>query len=1100
MPKIQHVVLPGRLIGEADSRARETVAGFLRRTGWSTTRLPTICAINGAPVMRAAWRKTRIRKADVVVFQSRPLGGGGGGSSTKSTLGVVGLIALAILAPGVGSLVGGGILGSMLSAGFIAGGSFLLNTFLTPGAKQSDTPQQTLYSFGNQTNSARPLDVIPVRYGRTKVTPDYAAVPWTEVVGDDQYLNVLLVNGLGKYYREQILIDDTVLWDRETGWNSAFSGVQVQFIEPGDQVTLFPANVATSTEVAGQELADPAIWIGGGIINNAGTTATRIVFDMAYPSGLCVRNSNGSLGRYLSHVQFHRRSVNNSGLPTSGWELATEAVYDRSSDKPFRASLAADVPPGRYEVRGRRVVPKGYLPNSVDTVYWTGARAYLAGTQTFSNVSMTAIRMPASQLTQASSGRFGLIDTRILPVWSGSGWVDQPTRLPAYAKLDIATNTDYGARRPTSKVDLQAVVDLAATNASRGDFFDYEFRSTVPVTDALDTALSVCRAKHRWLGDVLSVVREKWHAVPSMLITDREIVRNSFSVDYLLQAEDSADSLILEYLDQDTWQVETVQVPEGMPVATASRVQVPGIVQRAQAYRECAFLWRQNAYRRIRPTITTEQDGRLLSVGSVITLQSEIPMEWGAAAAVVQRSGNSLTLDPPPAWGEGGQTYIIIRQPTGAPFGPIKCTRGTSDALAILDATDLALVQTQQGTTLDDVLARTEGDEPASAAIGLGTEWQQRCIVMSGAPDGDHVQLELVVDYEEVHDDSGSPGDVPPAPVLAIPKTPLVTGLITSLEQNLLEPMLTASWLPAPGALSYVAEVSYDEGNSWVSVAQPTAPWFSAVVEPRAMWLRVAAVGSSMGAYTQVEIAAPTITGDKLPPEFNAQAVRELVAGQIGSVADRLDAIQAEQSLLDADMMARIDDHITTVDRSIRTYYNVQVISLQQADAAQVAQITTLQTSTDSAFAAVTGTLSSLTTSTLAIASSVTELEASVGDIDASLRVSYVVTAAPEGAMAAYEMRARAENVSVGMTIVAKSDGTGYVAFDATKMLLGNVAMFDLVEGNLYLNGSIYARNVAVETLSAITANMGTLTAGRLLSPDGKVDFNLSAGYLLVSS
>ena len=1091
MPKIQHVVLPGQVIGEAESRARETVASFLRRTGWDINRLPTICVVNDAPVLRAEWRKTRIRKTDVVVFQSRPLGSGGS-SSTKSTIGLIGMIALAALSgPFAGLFAAAGTFTyGLLAAGFIAGGSFLLNTFLSPGAK-TETQQQSLYSFGNQTNSARPLDVIPVRYGRTKVTPDYAAVPWSETIGDDLYLNLLLVNGLGRYQRDQILIDDTVLWDRTAGWNASFTDVQVQFVEPGDAVTLFPVNVATSVEVAGQELADPAIWIAGGVINNAGTTATRLVFDVAYPAGLCVKQSNGKLGQYLSHVQFEIRPVNSSGLPTGSWTVAAEQVFARSSDKPFRASLSADVAPGRYEVRGRRVVAPAAMTGAVDQVLWVGARAYLTGGQTFAGLSLTAIRMKATgQLTQGSSGKFGFIDTRILPVWTGSSWVEQPTRLPAYAALDIATNVDYGARRPSSKVDLQELVTLATTAAARGDFFDYEFRATVPVSDALDTALGVCRAKHRWLGDVLSVVREKWHPVPSMLITDREIVRGSFSVDYLLQPEDSADSLILEYLDQDTWNVETVQVPEGMSVSTASRVQIPGIQQRAHAYRECAFLWRQNAFRRIRPTITTEQDGRLLAVGSVITLQSEIPMEWGASGAVVQRSGNTLTLDPAPAW-ESGQSYIILRQPAGEPFGPIKVSRGASDEIAVLDATDLALVQSQQGTTLAAALARVDGDAPASFALGLGTDWQQRCIVMSGAPDGDQVQLELVVDYEEVHDDSGSPEDVPPAAALAIPKTPLVTGLIATLEQNLLEPVLSASWSPAAGAISYTARVSYDGGVSWAPLTDTTAPSFSVVVEPRALRLGVAAVGSGQGPYTVIDIEAPTITGDKLPAELNAQALRELVGRQLDGVGTALDDLKADQALLLADVMSRIDDQVVTGNRALRSHYNVQVVRLEAADAAQVAQITSLQTSTDTAFAGVNSTLSSLTTATSALATSVTDLEATIGDVSASLRVEWVASATPAGALAAYQMRAKAEESSVGFYMVAQSGGTGYVAVEADKFLVRssagtNFALFDTVGGALYLKGSLYADGsittpkVATGAISTDKLQLGGVTFDRL--------------------
>lgn len=42
------------------------------------------------------------------------------------------------------------------------------------------------------------------------------------------------------------------------------------------------------------------------------------------------------------------------------------------------------------------------------------------------------------------------------------------------------------------------------------------------------------------------------------------------------------------------------------------------------------------------------------------------------------------------------------------------------------------------------------------------------------------------------------------------------------------------------------------------------------------------------------------------------------------------------------------------------------------------------------------------------------------------------------------------------------------------------------INGNLIVDGSILARSIDVDTLSAITANIGTVTAGKLQSTDGK--------------
>ena len=118
---VVHVALPGHELRRAPARARETIARFLERTGWAF-RLPTICVVNGEPVLRRDWRKVRIRAADNVAFVSRPLGGGRGG--IKGILGLVAVIALAAFAPwAAGAIFGAGTIGASLATyGIVVGG------------------------------------------------------------------------------------------------------------------------------------------------------------------------------------------------------------------------------------------------------------------------------------------------------------------------------------------------------------------------------------------------------------------------------------------------------------------------------------------------------------------------------------------------------------------------------------------------------------------------------------------------------------------------------------------------------------------------------------------------------------------------------------------------------------------------------------------------------------------------------------------------------------------------------------------------------------------------------------------------------------------
>lgn len=1150
MATVIHVVLPGQVIGEAESRARETVVSFLRRVGWSTTTLPTICIINGAPVLRAQWRRRRIRKGDEVLFQSRPRGGGGGSNTTKSVMGLVGVIALAALAPGVGALAAGALQFSgaagIASSAFIAGGGFLLSTLLSPTvASTQQAAQESLYSFGSQTNSARPLQTIPVKYGRVLSTPDYAAVPWSEFVGDDQYLHLLLVRGCGRYQPHQIRIDDTVLWTAEDGVADGFDGVDLQWCEPGEEVTLFPLNVAASVEVSGQELASTSIWVGGFVANAAGTSATALSVDLIWPQGLYIRNTNGSYGAYLARTRVEYRPVSSLGLPTGAW--STLIVDERwgSSAKPIRASLRVEVPAGRYEVRARRDVPEGFSANAQDQVLWAGLRAALTGPRSFADVSVLAARMKSTaQLTQASSGRFALLETRILPVWTGSGWSEQPTRNPGWAFLDAATNTAYGARRPLTKVDVQAAATLAATATARGDCFDYEFRDAGPAVDALDTILGSCRARTRWLGDVLSLVRDEWQALPSMMITDREIVRGSFAVDYLFQSENAADAVIVEYLDEDTWRAEEVQVPADVVAQNPMRFQRKGVVQRAQAFREGAFLWKQNTYRRVRPSLSTEHDGRLLSLGATVTVQSEIPSRWGQSGAVAWHVGRTLALDPVPTWAASGQHYMSLRTRTGRPFGPVKVARGASDAESIVDAADLALVEGQQGLTLDEVLARPNGGDLPSFALGVGTAWIRRAKVLSGSPDGDRVALSLVVDVPEVHDDSGDPGAVPPAAALSIPKTPLVAGLVASIEQNVLEPVLTASWWPAAGALYYVAQVSYDGRATWIPLAQVYATSLSGVVEPRALSLRVAAVGSGQGAWSVVDLDAPTIDAGAIKVDTGnvtgalAEALRQATAvaeetsralseanlrssEALAAVALTLSEhgrrikvapgeVRAEVSSQvetatgpDSELAVRIDSVVATAE-TLAASVVAETVARVSADEALTGTVTTHDSRLDTAESALTSQGSTISTHTSQIATLSTTTSATstyAANLDAALtntnnyiaaNLNMKLTAAvtPDGATAAAQIQLMTDGRLSGFYIVSTTTGA-YVAIDTEKFLLragggDPFLVFDVVGGSIYLkgdliaSGSITTDKIATNAITTAKLTVGGVTTEKL--------------------
>jgi hypothetical protein len=995
------------------------------------------------------------------------------------------------------------------------GGSLLVNALVNPQAGATNAPSSTqdqIYSVMAQGNTARLGQPLPVWYGRLKTFADFAANPWAEFVGNDQWLNVLLSVSMGSMSYEALYLDDTVLWDPVNGLSATFTGAQVAFYEPGAAVTLFPVNVAASPEVSGQQLPDgsgtsggffvsptertPGDWIGPFAANEPGTQAQSLAVDFVMPSG-CVTFNQGSNGNKLGFATVPLTAeyclINDAGAQIGAFLPLFSGVFSYGSASPIRDSRKVDVPLGRYAVRFRRDDAAFASDKGTNAVLWAGLRAFLKGNNAFPDVSTVAIRLLASQSTQGSY-KFGVLATRKLPVWNGAAFVTQPTRNNGWAFLDAVVNAQYGSGLPISKADFNAIVEFAGGCDSRGDTFDYSFSTAVAVPDALDKILAPARSKHFWLGDTISVARDQWRDVPTMLLTDREIVRDSTQVGWTMLGEDDPDAVIIEYVDQDTWRPAQVQYPPDSDTFKATNPdtkRIDGIVQRAQAFRECAFLYLQSIYRRESVQIGCEYEGRAITFGSVLRLQSELPMAYGYGGAIAAVSGDTLTMDPAPTW-DTGPFFIRLRMPNGKFFGPVLAAPGTTASLAVLDAASLAAAESAQATTLAAVLAREEGGEYPSFELGTGVSQSRLCLVLNGAPNGELFTLQLVVDDERVHATGlGDPPTLPTPNFPFNPKVPLVVGLNAQFAQGVAEPMLSASWFPAAGAVYYIAEVSFDAGASWQQVYEGQGNQLSEVVTLAALTLRVQAVnGTVRGPFSSVSIGPPTIViSDK------TVALQSLIDGlqyQVTTLQDKV----AEQSDQVTQLLATLSANVAATGWLDKKQLRSELFA-QAGDAkASIAELQSVMVDQQTAFAEFQTTVSATFGDAF---SSVNTVTSAVATLDGIAAASWGVEVDGDGNIASIKLLSASDGTS-SFRVLANNFQVGIPGIDAinvfTTGLIGGVPTAG-INGNLILTGTITASMMDVGTLTAISAHLGNATVdGQLTSTNGKMVHDFTVGFI----
>lgn len=816
---------------------------------------PVVCVLNGTPLLRKDWGQL-LTDEDSLQFVAMPQGKNSG---LMKILRAVAMLALAIAAPYLAPIIGTALgvtsaIGiSLISAGLVLAGSFLINALLpasSASTAQSISSSPT-YSISSQGNSARLLDPIPRLYGRHIIYPDFASLPWATYEGNEQFLYQLFCLGVGQYDVEEVRIEDTTLWDNVNGMSDSFSEVQLEIIPPGGSITLFPAAVITATEVGGQSL-DDTNWIGPYAANPADRATNRLQVDLIFPRGVYYANDSGGISGYSVAVYIQARSIDALGNPLSGFVNLETYTFSGATATPQRVTRNYDMGLGRYEVRVARTDTKTTDTRYAADVQWAGLRAFIPDDNTFADVTLMAVIMRATnQLTDQSSRKFNVIQTAKLPIWNGTSWsAPTATRSIAWAAADILRNEIYGAGLPDSRIDLTALLALASVWSSRGDRFDAVFDTKQTLWNALSQCLQAGRAKPLLIAGKISFVRDQPATIVRGVLTPRNIIRGTFETTHILYDEDSPDAVIVQFLDERTWKNNEVLCKiAGSTEDNPARVQVFGVIQREQAWREGMYQSAVNLYRRIFGSLSTEMEGRLLIQGDAIAVSHDLA-RWGQSSEAVAWNESIRRLDISEPVNDD-VTVVGLSDRKGRLWGPVEVASITEDGLAlILDATNLALIESEQGA----IPVYLDSDqEPTRVLCGTLDTYAKRFKLVSGKPDKSGMcQLTLTNDDPRVYtaDTGESPDEVSPYGPGTTPDAPKMTGLVVAQSPSSLSNPVTliASWNAAAGATSYRLAISSD-GISWATVYDGSLTSCQFTAEAGPVYIRGAAVGTFMGTW-----------------------------------------------------------------------------------------------------------------------------------------------------------------------------------------------------------------------------------------------------------
>ncbi|MGN7124084.1 host specificity factor TipJ family phage tail protein [Methylorubrum thiocyanatum] len=944
---------------------------------------------DGSVRLRANWSRTLVGPDDVVLLTVVP--GRGGIASIGLAIASIALIAVAPYAAPALATALGGISATAVQAGLVIGGVALGYAAQASAAAKKKT-ERSLSSVTGGGNIPKPGARKPLLYGRCWSTPPLSQKDFITYDGDTMVLTKRMTLGIGRFRIHAVHVGEAVFWLEGGGVQAPFTstagpiGTAIEFLfaQPS---AIAPGDVISSPSVGGQEMPRPGgspEWTPWFRLTPQGVTADAAQMSWTYPAIYRV-SSQGRQAPTVAGVIFQAREIN----PNTGEAIGPEFELWRSSEgatalttTPLRRSAYFRLPKNAaYQVRAQNMYPEAVGFEQKNAASWDEMAAIKDDVRVRPNTTEIVMRVRAGKgLTVTAFSEIWVDATRIVPVWNGSAWVEQPERKAVWAFADLV-RSQHGLALPNGFDADKAIYYHHLLDAN--DTFDGVLPEVSSFWEAASEVLLPLRADPVKVGPVHSFVRDESRAEPRHILSRRQIVRDSGGATFKTKVE--GGDVIVEFdRDGDPRRPDEVRFNYGPATRTPKRYRVNGIRDGLHALKHATWLAAVAVFRGAERRITTEWDGRLVFPGDHVL--SDLWFFKGKQTfGVASAAGNVLTLDVTAnvsaEWGYGS-----VRRRDGREWGILRM-RGIGPRGLELHPDDVPALEAQTGRSLASVLAR-DSQDPTTIVMGELTELQETYVARSAIPsDADRVQIEMVADDPRVWQLLDEQV-IAPAPVnadnLAEPLVPQISVLHARCQR--IETGIEVVWgvSVTRGARNYEADISYNGGSTWEALS-PYGPASTGRAQMRQsdqpVTVRARAFGRTglPGDYvattfttvaplidnSQVELRLPPIDYEGLSQDVRSRIENALSTAQ-GALARALEsldndatnaaAIISEQNTrvnADGALATRIDGVVAKTDENAAAVTS-EITARTNADSALGTRIDAVVVKADNALAGVT--------------------------------------------------------------------------------------------------------------------------------------------------
>lgn len=631
-------------------------------------------------IPRERWHVVRPKPGVKIAVRAYipPMGGeeGGGGKDTLRVVLMIAVAAAALLIPGALGFTG--LLATGVQAAIGLGGMLLVNALVPPRVTTAptqgvdDSPTKFIEGARNVPN---PFGVVSVPFGTVRIIPNLAADPVTEIIGDDQWLRMLFIWGIGRVQQSDIRIGTTPL--------ANYTDYEIQhtqgYLGEAQQITIY-SNVVDQQNFQ-ILLSEP----DGFTVRTTALDCEEISVDLVFPSGLISISDDGTRNNAQVTIVIEY-AVAGSGvwasIPIASGSTTFPLTWTNSNGISFntiaithkrtnaiRHGISWKVPAAaQYDVRIRRATADTVSDNIRDVVAWTTLRTitHENPVQSPVPVALTALRIKATdQLSGVIDELNGLV-TRICPDWDDATgtWITRATNNPASMFRFALQNGGLQSPYADAQIDLVQLQYWHNFCVAHDMNFDQnrDFRSSL--WDLLADVAAAGRASPDMIDGKWTVVIDE-RKEPVSHITPRNA--DAFRASKAFTSRPHGFRIPFNNREQDYRQDELRVFIDGHSDATATifeTLEYPGVTRPSQIHRHARFDAVCAIHRPERWTWRQDMEHLVYRRGDVVLVTYDVLLvglsQGRIKALVVDGSGDvtEMTVDTPLVM-EEFQTYGV---------------------------------------------------------------------------------------------------------------------------------------------------------------------------------------------------------------------------------------------------------------------------------------------------------------------------------------------------------------------------------------------------------------------------------------------------------